>query len=275
MKKSKHRYSITLSDDSRLRRVARIGLPLWQWLLCVAVFCSLCVLVAALLLSFTPLRSVMPGYIKEETRHLTVENMMRLDSLQLAYDKDRAYIDNIITIFNTDRQPTDSSSLAVNPRPLTADSVMARTPEEERFIRMMEQREKYNLSILAPLAAEGMIFNPLTDEGGITAASRKKTMAELTVASDSPLGAIADGVVVEAYSSPADGGGVVIVQHGKGFVSRVGRLGSLLVSRGDYVQAGQIIAFPQTGKGRDGTRVTLEIWRNGDALVPYEVIGHN
>lgn len=275
MKTKLRRFTLTLSDDSRLRRVARLGMPMWKWILAAVVFCTICVLAAALLLSLTPLRSALPGYMEQGTRELTVENMMRLDSLMTAYEKDRTYIENIINIFDTDRHPTDSASLTPNPRPLTSDSVMGRTPEEDKFIRMMEQREKYNLSILAPLAAEGMIFNPISDEGVITAASRKKTMAEVAVVPESPLGAIADGVVIEAYSSPADAGGVVIIQHGKGFASRVSRLGSLLVSRGDYVQAGQIIAFPQTGRGRDATRVNLEIWRNGDALVPSELFGHN
>lgn len=275
MKKKLRRFTLTLSDDSRLRRVARLGMPMWKWIMAAVAFCIICVLAAALLLSLTPLRSALPGYMEQGTRELTVENMMRLDSLMTAYEKDRAYIENIINIFDTDRHPTDSASLTLNPRPLTADSVMGRTPEEDKFIRMMEQREKYNLSILAPLAAEGMIFNPLSDEGVITTASRKKTIAEVAVVPESPLGAIADGVVIEAYSSPADAGGVVIIQHGKGFASRVSRLGSLLVSRGDYVQAGQIIAFPQTGRGRDATRVNLEIWRNGDALIPSELFGHN
>ncbi len=136
----------------------------------------------------------MPGYMEEATRNLTVENMMRLDSLQSAYEKDRAYVENILTVFDTDREPTDSASPVVNPKPMTADSVMARTPEEEKFIKMMEQREKYNISILAPLAAEGMMFNPLSDECTITEASRKKNAAEVVVASESPLSAIADGV---------------------------------------------------------------------------------
>jgi len=283
-KKRLARYSLSLSDDSRLRRLAEVRMPLWQWIAACVVLTAFVFFMAGLLLAFTPMRRLMPGYMEEATRNLTVENMMRLDSLQSAYEKDRAYVENILTVFDTDREPTDSASLVVNPKPMTADSVMARTPEEEKFIKMMEQREKYNISILAPLAAEGMMFNPLSDECTITEASRKKNVAEVVVASESPLSAIADGVVIDAYYSPSDGGNVLprwegeifgVWWHGKFVWSRISRLGNLLVGRGDLVQAGQIVAFPQTGSGRDSSRVILEIWRNGDALVPYEVIGRN
>lgn len=269
------RYRLSLSDDSRLRRLAEIRMPLWQWIVLCVAMAALAFFLAGVLLAYTPMRRLLPGYMEEATRNMTVEGMMRLDSLQTAYEKDRAYIENILTVFDTDREPSDSASLVVNPKPMTADSVMARTPEEEAFIKMMEQREKYNLSILAPLAAEGMMFNPVSDESTVTEASRKKTVAEVVVAAESPLSAIADGVVIDSYYSPSDGGNVIVMQHGKGFASRISRLGNLLVGRGDFVQAGQIVAFPQSGSGRDSSRVLLEMWRNGDTLVPYELIGHN
>lgn len=274
-KKRQVRYRLSLSDDSRLRRLAEIRMPLWQWIVLCVAMAVLAFFLAGVLLAYTPMRRLLPGYMEEATRNMTVEGMMRLDSLQTAYEKDRAYIENILTVFDTDREPSDSASLVVNPKPMTADSVMARTPEEEAFIKMMEQREKYNLSILAPLAAEGMMFNPVSDESTVTEASRKKTVAEVVVAAESPLSAIADGVVIDSYYSPSDGGNVIVMQHGKGFASRISRLGNLLVGRGDFVQAGQIVAFPQSGSGRDSSRVLLEMWRNGDTLVPYELIGHN
>ena len=274
MKKRARRFSLNLNDDSRLRRIASVSMPLWQWILAVIALGGAGLLMSGVIVGLTPLRKLLPGFMEESTRALTEENIMRLDSLQAAYEKDRAYVENILTVFDTDRQSTDSASLVVNPRPLTADSVMSRTPEEEKFIKMMEQREKYNLSILAPLAAEGMLFNPPSDECVFTAATRKSTAAEIIIPSDSPVGAIADGMVLDTFFSPSDGGNVIIIQHGNGFASRISRLGNMLVSRGDYVQAGQIIAFPQSGHGRDGSRLMIEIWRNSDPLIPFELIGH-
>ncbi len=273
MKKKLKIYGLTISDESRLRRIARIGMPLWLWIFFGLATFAVVLSVAILLLAYTPLGKIVPGSFAEVDRELTMENILRLDSLQDMYEKDRDYLKNILTIFDTDREPTDSAALVVNPRPMTVDSLISRSPEEEKFIRMMEQREKYSLSILAPLAAEGMIFTPLSDESIITAESRKKNRAEVIVTSESPVGSIADGIIIDTYQSPSTGGNTVIIQHNNGFASRIGRLGSLMVSRGDYVHAGQIIAFPQTGRGRNTNLVTLEIWRNSEPLIPAELIG--
>lgn len=267
------RYRVSLTDESRLRRIAGVEMPLWQWILAGVAFAAVCVVIAGALLALTPLRKVMPGYVDEAQRQMHIESMLRLDSLQEQYDRNRAYIDNIMTVLDTEREPADSASIVVNPTPMTTDSLMQRTPEEAKFIKMMEQREKYNLSILAPLAAEGMMFNPVSDESVITEKTRHSALAEVVVASSSPIGSIADGIVVDMYYSRSDGGNAIIIQHGKGFVSRVSHLGNPLVGKGDYVQAGQIIAFPISGSGRDGSRVLLEIWRNGDALIPYDLLG--
>lgn len=262
-------YRLTLSDESRLRRVASVEMPLWQWIMAIVALCALLACLVGTLFYFSPLRNGADTQTREET----IESMLRLDSLQRVLERDHAFVENFLTVTNTGREPSDSASLVVNPRPLTADSVMARTPEEDKFIKMVEQREKYNLSILAPLAAEGMMLNPLSDEQVITEKSRRSRRAEVIVPHDSPVGAIADGVVVDVYYSPREGGNVIVMQHGKGFVSRVGRIGNLLVSKDDQVQAGQIIGFPATGNGINGSRVYLEIWRNGDALVPFELLG--
>ncbi len=272
MKRKTPRYRLSLSDDSRLRLLVEMKMPIWQWILAIVAFVALSVLAAVLLLSLTPLRGMLPGYMAHEARLHTEESMLRLDSLQAEYELDRAYLDNIMNVLDTERTPTDSTKLVVNPRPMTADSLLSRSPEEDKFIKMMEQREKYNLSILAPLAAEGMMFNPLSDECVISEASRKSMVAEVIVTSGSPICAIADGMVVDSYFSPRDGGYVITVQHSNGFMSRVSHLGTPLAGRSDYVQAGQIIAFPPENSGRSSTRVNLEIWRNSDRLIPAEVL---
>lgn len=268
------RYRLTLSDESRLRRVASVEMPLWQWALYLLAACALAVALGALAVWLTPLGSHVSGAASEEMREATIDQMLRLDSLQQVLDRDRAFVDNFLTVTNTDRVPSDSATLVVNPRPLTADSVMARTPEEDKFIKMVEQREKYNLSILAPLAAEGMMLNPLSDEQVITEKSRRSHKAEVIVPRESPVGCIADGIVVDVHYSPAEGGNVVLMQHGKGFMSRISHLGNMLVSKGDPVQAGQIVGFPASGTGTAGSLIFLEVWRNGDALVPYDLMGH-
>lgn len=268
----RHSFRLTVSDASRLRKVAQLTLPAWQWGILALALIIILFGIFWCILAFTPARRLVPGYPRRDARATAMENIMRLDSLQRAYEQNQAFLKNISTIFNTDRIPTDSAALTPNPTPMNVDSLMKRSREETLFIKMMDEREKYNISILAPLAAEGMMFTPLCEEAVVTDASRGSRVAIVAVTADKPVGSVAEGTVLDTYFSPADGGYVVITQHAKGFVSRIGRLGAPLVERGDKVESGQIIAFPSAGKGKIGTLVSLEMWRNGDPLIPAELL---
>lgn len=264
-------YTLTFSNASRLRKVFSLSLSLWQWCGIAIAVVALMLALAWLCFAYTPLSRLSPYYMREATRASMTENLLRLDSLTRAFQTDRAYITNILTVLDTDRTPTDSTAMRSNPTRLTVDSLMKRTPEEDRFISMMNEREKYNISILAPLAADGMLFSPVSPESSFTRASERSPRAEIVVAAGSPAYSIADGTVIDVSYSPREGYSVV-VQHPKGFTSRLSRLGAPLVERGERVESGQIVALAPGKTGRDTSRLVLEMWRNGDPLIPYELL---
>lgn len=269
---TRRRYLLTIEDESRLEGVGRVRFTRLQ---AAAVLLGISLIIGVLtvlIVVFTPLRHLLPGYMEEASRDNTIEYIMRLDSLQQAYNRNQAYLSNIATIFNTDRTPSDSTRLVANPNPMTPDSLLATSEQEKKFVRMMEEREKYNISILAPLAADGMVFQPVSDEAVISEDTRSASTARVIVAAGRPVCAIADGRVLDTYYSRRDGGYCVLIQHKRGFVSRLSRIGQPLVEPGDNLTAGQIVALPARGNGRDNTSVTLEMWRNGTVLIPATVL---
>lgn len=265
-------YRLTLSDDSRLVKIAECRIPLWKAICLAFMILMIMIFLSSLIIIYTPLRRLLPGYMEDSRRYETIDGLMRLDSLQNLYDVNQRYINNIITVLDTDRIPADSIQITPNENPMTIDSLVPRSKNEDRFIKMMEEREKYNISILAPLAADGMIFNPVSNTAVITENSRNENVARYIVPSGEPISVIADGRVIDIQYSHKEGGYSVIVQHGKGFVSRYSHLGSILCEKGDLLSAGQIIAFPHQGKGRNGHFVTLEMWRNGSPLIPCSML---
>ena len=56
-------------------------------------------LIASLIVAFTPLRNYLPGYMNSEIRAQVVENALRVDSLQQLVDRQNLYIMNIQDIF--------------------------------------------------------------------------------------------------------------------------------------------------------------------------------
>lgn len=68
--------------------------------ICIACVIALLAAVAAggFLVMVTPLKTLLPGYLKKSERNASVENLMRLDSLQAAYVRNQEYIDNFIRV---------------------------------------------------------------------------------------------------------------------------------------------------------------------------------
>lgn len=139
---------------------------------------------------------------------------------------------------------------------------------------MMSEREKYNISVIAPLAAESMMFSPVNEESIISEKTKKSTKAEVILAKGSTVSAIADGRVIAISQSVREGGGTaVLIQHAKGFLSRCNRLGTVLIEPGDYVTGGQVIALTASGNSRNNELISVEMWHNGTPLVPYDYLG--
>ncbi len=269
--KPRSRFRLTLEDESRLETVGSFSATPKKWLTI-----GVCVLLAIMILGatiafLTPLRTLLPGYMNHSERIANQTQLMRLDSLQNAYEQNKAFIDNIIKVMNpaTVSRDTMASSLTT---PMTPDSLLPTSPEEIRFVSKMKERDKYNISVMAQLAAESLMFSPPAMDGIFTLESAGKTRGEIVMAKRSPISAIADGTVIAVVQSLRDGGMSVTIQHPKGFLSRISRLGTVLVEPGDQVSGGQIIALPNHGNARKAERIFVELWHNGDQLVPYEYL---
>lgn len=267
-------YKIIIEDESRLENVMQASASRTKWILLMASSAILLMAIGALLCFLTPLRNLLPGYLKASERAATMEQHLRLDSLRNAYDVNKAYIENIYNVLDPASPteiPRDTHDAEIDP-----DSLLAATPEELRFAAMMRERDKYNISVIAPLAAESMTFLAVNDASVITEKSKSSEKAEIVLPRGATVAAIAEGTVIAISQSIKDGGGAsVIIQHPKGFLSRCSRLGSVNVEAGERVSAGQVIAMSSAGNGIRGEFVNLEMWHNGTPVVPYEYIGVN
>lgn len=273
MKEKKHRYRVRIEDESYLVTIFDRSLGRWS-ILAISVCAALSMLgLAALLLMLTPLHTLLPGYMKEEQRSASEDNLLRLDSLRTVYESNQAYIDNFLRIYDTDRMPSDSSAVTALNVELTPDSLLPPSPAEKRFVGIMEERERYNISVLAPLAADGMMFSPVCDAGVFTAASRNDERGDILIPTNGAIHAIADGSVLASYYSNPDHGYVVLLQHPRGFASKYSSVGSPFVSAGDQVISGQVIAAAPAPDSRGRRSINLMIWHNGLPVIPFKYVG--
>ncbi len=265
------KYKITIENQSRLTRVAELRLSaLSAWLFFLACVC-VGIALAAVVIMATPLKYILPGYLKESERDATEATTLRLDSLRMAFERNSEYLANIMAVADTSR-PAEQWHDTVMPASAYAGVSVGRGKEEERFVAELRDNEKYALSVIAPLAAEDMMFFPVSEEAVVTSGSSGGGPARLAMAPESTVASIADGTVVAVYYSPSDNGYSVIIQHARGFLSRYARLATPLVGAGDRVPGGQIIALTDRYSGKRNNYITVELWQNGIPLLAADYL---
>lgn len=267
--KKRRLYRISLTDEARLIRLGSLRLTPGRIALALACLLTLATGLGLAVVWLTPLKTFLPGYMRESQRAAMDNTMLRLDSLQAAYRLNEAFLNNIAAVLDTERIPVDSLRTSSHTNQLTPDSLLTASPEETRFVKMMQEREKYNLSVIAPLAAEGLMFYPLSDEAIISPSEKESLRPGVIMARRTMISAIADGTVLAVYSPDLSGRYSIIIQHPRSFVSRISGTGMPLVGDGDEVAGGQAIAIVPPSMPDGGGRITVELWHNGTPLPPY------
>lgn len=270
--KTRSRFRLTLEDESRLQTVGTYSASPKKWL-AISVTIMISIMILGTLIAFlTPLRTLLPGYMNHSERVANQNQLMRLDSLHNAYEQNKAFIENIIHVMNPQDYHRDTLA-SVMTTPMSPDSLLPTSPEEINFVSEIKEREKYNISVISQLAAETLMFSAPAEDAVFSKESRDKYRSEIITGKNSPVSSIGDGIVIAVVNSVRDGGYNVIIQHSKGFLSRISRLGRILVEPGEKVKGGQIIALPNRGNGRMAEKIYVELWRNGESLVPFEYLG--
>ena len=274
--KNKRKYRISVEDETRLEKVVEISATPARIYSAVIVSLLLIMAVGAFVAFLTPIRTLMPGYLKASERAASEMQLLRLDSLRLAYEKNSAFLLNMMDVIDQ-RATSHTAKIDTTDRKvaedISPDSILIASEEETRFVNMMREREKYNISVVAPLAAESLMFSEINGESVFSESSKTQTLAEVIMARGSSVASVADGTVIAVSQTIRDGGSTVIIQHPRGFLSRISRLGTVFVAPGDNVKGGQIIARANRGNARRGEVIHIELWHNGDPLVPFEYIG--
>lgn len=266
------KYRFTLEDAGRLSKVWSVRISRVR-LVCTLVLCAMLFMgLGAALVFFSPIKRRVPGFITDSERTQVIGSLARLDTLGLVMASNQAYLDNVVTLMDTDREPRDSVNASERMAPLPLDSLKTASPAERRFVSMMEEREKYNLNVLSPVAADAVLFSDPTDEGIVVGDTRTAQVLHIIMPAGVGVNAIADGHVVDRVYDPAEGSYSLMVQSRRGFLTRYSHLGVPLVDKGDVVLAGQRITLAPERATLRNASVGIEMWREGTRLIPGDYL---
>lgn len=266
------KIEINIEDPSHLRTL--LHLRMHPLVLGAAAFLLLAVavMITLILIWATPLGRKLPGRLPDAQRAETQRQIMRTDSLIDVINRHRLWEENVLRVTDVSRLDGDSAIYSHTLSDYDPDSLPDATPVEARYVSALEEREKFNISVLAPLDADAMDFSPLTPSALFSSASKNLTTGTVLLPDASPIQAVADGYVAAAFLNPASSRFSVVVQHGRGFISSIANLGSPLVAPGDIVTAGQPIALAPAPDARGRRFLTIRISHNATPLIPYRVL---
>ena len=156
------------------------------------------------ILFFSPVRKLLPGRLEGDLRSRYVDMALKLDSLEqrnLANDRYLLNLKAMLTDESANLDETNDRS-----RPLTeftsaqTDSMLQSSDAERRFVQQYEAAERFNLSVLTPIAAESMAFySPVDGAVDDAALSHDDTMVEFAEPGLLAISATYRGTVIGMY----------------------------------------------------------------------------
>ena len=106
-KNFKFKYKLTIVNENTLEEIVGLRVSKLNGLSVLLCVLAVLFLIASCIITFTPLRNYLPGYMNSEVRTQIVDNALRVDSLQQVLNKQNLYIMNIQDIFSG-KVPIDS-----------------------------------------------------------------------------------------------------------------------------------------------------------------------
>lgn len=240
----------------------------------LAAFVLFLFLLALILVAYTPVLDIFPGYrtSAERTHDELVQNIMRIDSLERRMTDMLTYNENVAMIMEgrtpVVRTPLGASDTTKLDKTLVSpsqfDSLLRAEMEgdgEYSLARTLRSKEQGGNKLVFAAPAEGIITRHFSRDEDILGVT-------IQAAPNAPVTSIDDGAVVDVLSG--DKGSVVSVQHFNGFVSIYRNLSQVLVEKGQTLKSRQVIgynAMPGVGD-KTNPQIELEIWNEGKVVDP-------
>ena len=262
----------------------------------VALGISMIVLVALtiVLIAFTPLRELIPGYTNSEMVELTYQNSITADSIahQLAL-QEQMMADMKDLLMGNDpearRKAMDSVSRSENKSGKKTDPNQAykRSDADSTLRKEVEKEDRYvvrkgkgttttgagGTAIADDNTPSILLFTPM--KGKIVSsydAKIKHYGVDIAGVANETIKSVASGTVVFANFT-TETGYVIAIQHQGGMISLYKHNSALLKRAGDVVRAGEPIAYlGNSGDLTTGPHLHFELWVAGKPVNPLVYI---
>jgi murein DD-endopeptidase MepM/ murein hydrolase activator NlpD len=275
--KLKSKYRLVIMRETSFEEVWQMKLSRMNVINALAISITIYTLIVIMLVIYTPLKQLVPGYPRAEmTRNIRL-NALRLDSLDYQLTLKDQFIENLITIVNGGQTKIHSTEATTTT--LTSRTISDTRSAEDSLLRMdVEKAQRFNLNP-ENASAENRNLNQLyffPPVRGLVMAHFDNTTrhygVDIATASNQGIKAVLDGTVILSDFT-SETGFTVQIQHDNNLVSVYKHNKELFKKVGDRVKAGEVVAtVGNTGELTTGPHLHFELWHLGRPLNPEHFI---
>lgn len=279
MKRLKHKYRLVFFNDNTFEEVWHLRLSLYNVLSVAGTISILLVLFVIVLMAFTPLRELIPGYPDESMRATIFKSALRLDSLQEELRKRDQYFLNLNALISGKEPmrfdtPADSSKNVKN-------ISFTKSVHDSLLRQRIEEEEKFNFSVATSNTPESNIsklhfFTPV--KGIVTDhynAKQNHLGVDIVASPNEVVKATLEGTVILATWT-LETGYIIQIQHQGNIISVYKHNANLLKKVGAQVKSGDPIAIlGNSGELTTGPHLHFELWHNGKPVNPEDYLIFN
>ncbi len=240
--RARRRFRVEIINENTLSRLFSVKLSGMKAVLAAAGVIAAVVSLMAMIFMH------LPWQLGGDLRGRYLDASLRIDSLERVVGEQDAYTKNLVAILT---DSVDVREIENAPKQV-ADTLLEASAREQQFIRRFEDDERFNRSVLAPIAAEAMLFeSPIENNAHIGEVSSIYRGTVISVATDKY------GITT------------ITIQHPNDFISVYGDLEHSYVDKGSKVVAGQRIGRCSLARPLD-----FELWHSGSLLDPTQYISY-
>lgn len=271
----KYKYKLSIFNETSYEEVFSMRLSQLHVLTALSVLSVILVTLTILLIAFTGLKEFVPGFPDGNMRRLITENALRVDSLEIELAKREQFLNSLQMVLRGETPvpiPDQNDTISSGYDTIKFDL----SPEESEFRSIIEERERFNLSVGRKKEENSDFYHFFPPVEGIVSRGFDEKNGhfgtDLVAKANSKVSAAMDGVVIFTDWTIKTGY-VIQVQHANNLVSVYKHNSTLLKKQGDYVRAGEVIAIVgNTGEESTGPHLHFELWRAGNPLNPENFI---
>jgi murein DD-endopeptidase MepM/ murein hydrolase activator NlpD len=230
--------------------------------------------ISYVMLSYTPLKGVLPDTVRNTDRKLLEDQTIKIDSLIAKITLQDKYVEDVRRIILGEYLEDDFVSDSLRETSVNSEEIDQELSESERALaeKVRDDLDAERGFQEESKVSDGIYFFPPVSGTVSQKMSENHKGVDVVTVPNEPVKAVLEGLVIFSDWTNKDGR-TIIVSHGEKFVSIYKHNSVLLKKVGDKVKAGDPIAIVgNTGENSTGPHLHFELIFEGKYVNPLNYI---